>query len=115
MTFLACASLSAIGCGAHDHSANAGGGAGDGADRGAVASNDVKAAEFGPAGTVFAVPVRLELPYRAPQGAAPKRIYVQVVEGDGTRAQLVAQVEGPVVVTEIHGFTTFQPAGAQEA
>jgi hypothetical protein len=70
------------------------------------------AVEFGPAGTVFSKPVRLELPYIAPQGAAARRIFVQVLEANGERMQLPATVEGDVVVTTIHGFTSFQPAGA---
>ena len=62
------------------------------------------AVAFGPAGTVFRLPVALSLPFSLPAGAAPTQLFVMEVDGSGTRE--VFQSAGMVVdsTADVIGF-----------
>lgn len=84
---------------------------------GLVAGTDKGAGEivhWGPSGTKFAKPVTMTLPYKLAAGETADRLFVQVVEADGTRfaidrTLLVVDETAKTVRFDVDGFTGFQP------
>lgn len=72
---------------------------------------------WGPAGTAFAMPAQMTLPYRLAFGQRAQDLYVQVQEADGRRfalghGLLTVDEAAQTVRFQVNGFTAFQPAAA---
>lgn len=75
-------------------------------------------AVWGPAGTKFAKPVEMTLPYVLPAGETSANLFIQVKEEDGTlfvidRSLITLDETKKLATFTIQGFTSFQPGTGQ--